>query len=107
MEQVLDQCLTPTNKMVEHLFEIENAFINTQHPDFIGSGEAMANLFREGDDEEGEDEQDEFKTRQESLLDKKKSSYIEEAEVYDDESKKQGTTSLFNMFMGQSDNRLA
>lgn len=50
MENVLDKCLSPTNQMVINLFEIENAYINTQHPDFIGNDEAMLNLFGNEED---------------------------------------------------------
>jgi hypothetical protein len=45
MESVLDKCLTPTTEMIASLIEIENALINTNHPDFIGSAESMLNLF--------------------------------------------------------------
>jgi dynamin 1-like protein len=56
MEHVLDQCLTPCNDMVINLFEVENAYINTQHPEFIGNDEAMLNLFNDGDEEEEDDD---------------------------------------------------
>ena len=45
MEGVLDKCLTPTQDMVMNLMEIENANINTNHPDFVGSGDSVLNLF--------------------------------------------------------------
>ena len=45
MEGVLDQCLTPTTEMIMNLIEIENAFINTNHPDFIGANGSMLDLF--------------------------------------------------------------
>lgn len=45
MEGVLDKCLTPTTEMIANLIEIENAHINTNHPDFIGSADSMLNLF--------------------------------------------------------------
>ena len=47
MEAVLDKCLTPTTEMIASLIEIENAHINTNHPDFIGSADSMLNLFQE------------------------------------------------------------
>jgi hypothetical protein len=31
--------------MITNLFEIENAFVNTNHPDFVGAADAMLNLF--------------------------------------------------------------
>jgi dynamin 1-like protein len=45
MESVLDKCLTPTTEMITNLVEIENAHINTNHPDFIGSADSILNLF--------------------------------------------------------------
>jgi len=45
MENVLDKSLTPTTEMITNLFEIENAFVNTNHPDFVGAADAMLNLF--------------------------------------------------------------
>lgn len=45
MESVLDKCLTPTTEMIANLIEIENAHINTNHPDFIGSADSILNLF--------------------------------------------------------------
>ena len=45
MEGVLDKCLNPTTEMIANLIEIENAHINTNHPDFVGSADSMLNLF--------------------------------------------------------------
>ena len=45
MESVLDKCLTPTCEMIMNLMEIENALINTNHPDFVGSADSLLNLF--------------------------------------------------------------
>ena len=45
MEGVLDKCLNPTTEMIANLIEIENAHINTNHPDFIGSADSLLNLF--------------------------------------------------------------
>lgn len=47
MENVLHSCLEPTNVMVRNLVEIEKAFINTSHPDFLGSEQSMLNIFDE------------------------------------------------------------
>jgi hypothetical protein len=46
MESVLDKCLTPTTDMILNLIEIENAHINTNHPDFVGSADTLLNLFQ-------------------------------------------------------------
>ena len=45
MEIVLDKCFTPTTEMIMNLMEIENAVINTNHPDFVGSADSLLNLF--------------------------------------------------------------
>lgn len=45
MEIVLDKCLTPTTDMIMNLMEVENALINTNHPDFVGSADSLLNLF--------------------------------------------------------------
>ena len=47
MENVLDKCLTPTTEMIMNLMEIENANINTKHPDFVGSADSLLNLFQD------------------------------------------------------------
>ena len=47
MENVLDSCLTPTTEMIMNLMEIENATINTNHPDFVGSADSLLNLFQD------------------------------------------------------------
>jgi hypothetical protein len=43
-----------------NLFEIENAFINTNHPDFVGSADSLLNLFQaeESSSEASEQEAD-------------------------------------------------
>lgn len=58
MEKVLDKCLTPTTDMIIQLIEIENAHINTNHPDFVGSADTLLNLFqgeREGNEDDSEE----------------------------------------------------
>ena len=54
MEKVLDKCLTPTTDMIIQLIEIENAHINTNHPDFVGSADTLLNIFS-GDREAQDD----------------------------------------------------
>lgn len=55
MECVLDKCLTPTTDMIANMIEIENAHINTNHPDFVGSADSLLNLF--SNDQEQENQQ--------------------------------------------------
>lgn len=38
---VLKKCLHPTNQMIVNLIQIELAYINTNHPDFIGGANAI------------------------------------------------------------------
>lgn len=45
MENVLDKCLSPTCEMIMNIMEVENALINTNHPDFVGSADSLLNLF--------------------------------------------------------------
>ena len=64
MEQVLDKCLTPTTEMIANLIEIENAHINTNHPDFVGSADSLLNLFAAENDQDppGDDPKRDSKT---------------------------------------------
>jgi dynamin 1-like protein len=45
MEGVLDRCLEPTNQMISNLIDIEQAYINTSHPDFLGPEQSFVNIF--------------------------------------------------------------
>ena len=42
----LRSCVGPTQKMISNLIQIELAYINTNHPDFIGGKQAVAQLNR-------------------------------------------------------------
>lgn len=57
MENVLDKCLTPTCEMIMNIMEIENALINTNHPDFVGSADSLLNLFKEDAESAGSTEE--------------------------------------------------
>ena len=65
MEQVLDKCHNPTVDMIINLIEIENAHINTNHPDFVCSADTLLNLFS-GEQEMGN--QDDQQNKKYSLL---------------------------------------
>lgn len=80
MEIVLDKCLTPTTDMIMNLMEVENAFINTNHPDFVGSADSLLNLFQppEESEDSGEQEGQENAPKTFSLLQKKKDTIQEE-----------------------------
>mmetsp|Transcript_1246 Transcript_1246/g.1280 ORF Transcript_1246/g.1280 Transcript_1246/m.1280 type:complete len:129 (+) Transcript_1246:1297-1683(+) len=68
MECVLDQCLTPTTEMILNLIEIENAHINTNHPDFVGSAETLLNLFQGQSEQEFPEPPYQEKPMQKTLL---------------------------------------
>lgn len=71
MEKVLDKCLTPTTDMIIQLIEIENAHINTNHPDFVGSADTLLNIFQgERESQEADDTEDGEKQKPISLLSK-------------------------------------
>jgi hypothetical protein len=40
--------------MITNLIEIENAHINTNHPDFIGSADSLLNLFANPSDNDND-----------------------------------------------------
>ncbi|KAI8975167.1 Dynamin central region-domain-containing protein [Mycotypha africana] len=44
VSELLRERLTPTSSYVESLIAIERAYINTNHPDFLGAAGAMANI---------------------------------------------------------------
>lgn len=45
---VLKRCLQPTNQMIINLIHIELAYINTNHPDFIGGSRALSAMHGHG-----------------------------------------------------------
>ena len=45
MLQLLEECLLPTNKMVKNLVIVQDAYINTYHPDFMGGANSVFNMF--------------------------------------------------------------
>lgn len=45
MYQLLNKNLTPTIMMVKNLIKIEDSYINTYHPDFMGGATAVLNVF--------------------------------------------------------------
>ncbi len=43
VDKLLRDCVAPAQKMISNLIQIELAYINTSHPDFIGGKQAAAN----------------------------------------------------------------
>ena len=74
MENVLDKCLTPTCEMIMNIMEIENALINTNHPDFVGSADSLLNLFKDDTEEQQSETGDESDKRNYSLFNRKQKS---------------------------------
>lgn len=74
MESVLDKCLTPTTDMIIQLVEIENAHINTNHPDFVGSADVLLSMFQQQEEQQPNENQYSSEDNQKknfSLLNKK------------------------------------
>jgi len=45
MLHLLGECLRPTNTMVKNLVVVQNSYINTYHPDFMGGANSIFNMF--------------------------------------------------------------
>ncbi len=48
VKSVLKKCLQPANQMIVNLIQIELAYINTNHPDFIGGSNAIGTSLGHG-----------------------------------------------------------
>lgn len=66
MESVLDKCLTPTTEMIANMIEIENAHINTNHPDFVGSSNSLLDLFSNENDNDDQNPDKMFQPKSQS-----------------------------------------
>jgi len=88
MEGVLDKCLTPTTEMIANLVEIENAHINTNHPDFVGSADSLLNLFSNDQDQDSSDDDKGAHSLLNKGADALKSGF--DAEVIGDDGEKEG-----------------
>ena len=103
MENVLDKCLSPTVEMIANIIEIENGFINKNHPDFEGSADSLLNLFQT-DQEYSSNNQKTYGLMQtpDKTPNQKKGSTTgspQEIEVIE-ESKSQDNGGLFGTFTG-------
>jgi hypothetical protein len=45
MNGLLTKMLGPTNTMVRNLIRIQDSYINTYHPDFMGGANSIVNVF--------------------------------------------------------------
>ncbi len=45
MNKLLSKQLAPTQTMVRNLIKIQDAYINTYHPDFMGGANSIVNVF--------------------------------------------------------------
>jgi dynamin 1-like protein len=62
VNDLLDKEMEPTLEMVKSLVAIEDAHINTGHPDFLGGANAVMNIFakEKNESKEKENEKDNF-----------------------------------------------
>jgi dynamin 1-like protein len=51
MSELLNECRSPTRSMISNLINIELAFINTAHPDFVGANGVFTNIVEQATDE--------------------------------------------------------
>jgi len=51
MSELLHECRAPTKAMISNLINIELAFINTAHPDFVGANGVFTNIVEQATDE--------------------------------------------------------
>lgn len=42
---ILDKNLVPTQNMIKNLVKIQDSYINTYHPDFMGGANSIVNVF--------------------------------------------------------------
>lgn len=54
MLNLLNDCLRPTNLMVKNLVTVQNAYINTYHPDFMGGANSIFSMFEPYEDLQNE-----------------------------------------------------
>jgi dynamin 1-like protein len=45
MMDLLNEYLLPTNLMVQNLIKVQDSYINTYHPDFMGGSNSIFNMF--------------------------------------------------------------
>ena len=45
MYGLLQKTLVPTNGMVKNLIKIQDSYVNTYHPDFMGGANSITNVF--------------------------------------------------------------
>jgi len=45
MMELLNDYLVPTNTMVKNLVKVQDSYINTYHPDFMGGANSIFNMF--------------------------------------------------------------
>ncbi|CEG73673.1 Dynamin- GTPase protein [Rhizopus azygosporus] len=105
VSELLRERLGPTVTYVESLIAIERAYINTNHPDFLGAAGAMANLEQETRKKK---KIEALKRRQQLLESKQKADLIAAHEAVvvgvDQENNISSRESLLNYFFGSNKN---
>ena len=56
MLDLLVECLKPTNVMVKNLVHVQNSYINTYHPDFMGGANTIFTMFDPAQEQQKADE---------------------------------------------------
>jgi len=69
MSELLQECRSPTRTMISNLINIELAFVNTAHPDFVGANGVFTNIVEQATEEKlqqkkKEDEEQALKEKQ-------------------------------------------
>ncbi|CAO3631712.1 unnamed protein product [Cunninghamella echinulata] len=87
VSELLRERLGPTSTYVESLIAIERAYINTNHPDFMGAAGAMSNLETETRKKKKQDSQKRRITRQPSMSSVSSALKANGGSIFDDDMK--------------------
>ncbi|OBA23567.1 hypothetical protein METBIDRAFT_38369 [Metschnikowia bicuspidata var. bicuspidata NRRL YB-4993] len=86
VSDLLRERLGPTIKYVESMIEIQQAYINTNHPNFVGAAEAMGSVVQERHKQREMEQSSKLKLATQRILKKpSEEEEIPEEEVYEDE----------------------
>eukprot|EP01127_Copromyxa_protea_P024625 TRINITY_DN97_c0_g1_i1.p1 TRINITY_DN97_c0_g1~~TRINITY_DN97_c0_g1_i1.p1 ORF type:complete len:773 (-),score=193.55 TRINITY_DN97_c0_g1_i1:35-2353(-) len=69
VKELLQQCRDPARTMISNLLQMELAYINTSHPDFIGAEGSLQNIVERIQEDQSEQERQKFEAQ---LLEKQK-----------------------------------
>lgn len=86
VSDLLRERLGPTIKYVESLIDIHKAYINTNHPNFVGAARAMSIVVEERQKQKEFEQKSKMRLASERILNKKYSDSIEEEEGDDEKN---------------------